>query len=137
MRLASEANPLVGPAFYVNPESKVMRAANGASSPELTAIANTPTAYWMDHRSTPAVDAKYIATAQAAGTMPILALYGIPNRDCGSSPPVGSGRRVPTAAGSTVSQPRSAEGLLRSSSNPTRSPWPTASRLTSSRSDTN
>jgi endoglucanase len=50
----------------------------------LTAIANTPTAYWMDNISTPAVDAKYIADAQAAGTMPILALYGIPNRDCGS-----------------------------------------------------
>ena len=30
------------------------------------------------------MDAKYIADAQAAGTMPILALYGIPHRDCGS-----------------------------------------------------
>jgi endoglucanase len=84
MRLASEANPLAGQTFYVNPASKAKRAANGASSPELDAIANTPTAYWMDHLSTPAVDAKYIATAQAAGTMPILALYGIPHRDCGS-----------------------------------------------------
>jgi endoglucanase len=84
VRLASEANPLVGPPFYVNPASKAMRAAQGDPSPELTAIANTPTAYWMDNISTPAVDAKYIADAQAAGTMPILALYGIPNRDCGS-----------------------------------------------------
>lgn len=84
VRLTSEANPLVGQNFYVNPQSKAMRAASAASSPELTDIANTPTAYWMDHLSTPAVDAKYIATAQAAGTMPILALYGIPNRDCGS-----------------------------------------------------
>ena len=65
-------------------------------SPELTAIANTPTAYWMDHLSTPAVDAKYIADAQAAGTMPILALYGIPHRDCGSfaAGGFGSGRRL-------------------------------------------
>ena len=63
-----------------------MRAAQGVDppSPELTAIANTPTAYWMDQLSTPAVDAKYIAAAQAAGAMPILALYGIPHRDCGS-----------------------------------------------------
>jgi endoglucanase len=61
-----------------------MRAANGASSPQLTAIANTPTAYWMDNLSTPSVDAKYIADAQASGAMPILALYGIPHRDCGS-----------------------------------------------------
>ena len=84
IRLVADGNPLAGLPFYVNPNSKAMRAANNAGSPELTAIANTPTAYWMDHLSTPAVDAKYIATAQAAGTMPILALYGIPHRDCGS-----------------------------------------------------
>ncbi|MDV3123954.1 glycoside hydrolase family 6 protein [Mycobacterium sp. 21AC1] len=86
VRLASDGNPLVGQTFYVNPDSAAMRAAQSADppSPELTAIANTPQAYWMDQRSTPAVDAKYIATAQAAGTMPILALYGIPHRDCGS-----------------------------------------------------
>ena len=38
----------------------------------------------MDQASTPTVDAKYIAAAQAAGAMPVLALYGIPHRDCGS-----------------------------------------------------
>jgi endoglucanase len=38
----------------------------------------------MDQASSPAVDAKYIAAAQAGGTMPVLALYGIPHRDCGS-----------------------------------------------------
>lgn len=86
VRLVSDGNPLAGQTFYVNPDSAAMRAAQSADppSPELTAIANTPQAYWMDQRSTPAVDAKYIATAQAAGTMPILALYGIPHRDCGS-----------------------------------------------------
>ena len=84
MRLASEGNPLAGQTFYVNPASKAMRALQGNPSPELTAIANTPTAYWMDNVSSLAVDAKYIATAQAAGTMPVLALYGIPHRDCGS-----------------------------------------------------
>ncbi|MGV0875188.1 glycoside hydrolase family 6 protein [Mycolicibacterium sp. XJ879] len=86
VRLAAEANPLAGMPFYVNPRSKARAAADGVDppSPVLNAIADTPTAYWMDHLSTPAVDAKYIADAQAAGTMPILALYGIPNRDCGS-----------------------------------------------------
>ncbi|CRZ16805.1 glycoside hydrolase family 6 protein [Mycolicibacterium neworleansense] len=84
VRLASDGNPLEGHSFYVNPSSKAARAAQGDPSPELQAIANTPTAYWMDNVSSPAVDAKYIATAQAAGTMPILALYGIPHRDCGS-----------------------------------------------------
>lgn len=84
--LADEGNPLAGVTFYVNPNSAAMRAAQSADppSPQLTAIANTPQAYWMDQLSTPAVDAKYIATAQAAGTVPILALYGIPHRDCGS-----------------------------------------------------
>ncbi|OAN41768.1 glycoside hydrolase family 6 protein [Mycolicibacterium iranicum] len=84
VRLAADANPLVGRPFYVNPQSKGMRALQGNPDPLLAAVVNTPTAYWMDHLSTPAVDAKYIQTAQAAGTMPILALYGIPNRDCGS-----------------------------------------------------
>ncbi|WP_319452843.1 MULTISPECIES: glycoside hydrolase family 6 protein [unclassified Mycobacterium] len=86
VRLASDANPLAGLPFYVNPTSKAMAAANGVDprNPQLDAIANTPTAYWMDNLSTPAVDAKYIAAAQGAGTIPVLALYGIPHRDCGS-----------------------------------------------------
>lgn len=86
VRLVDEANPLAGEPFYVNPASAAMRAAQSANppSPELNAIANTPTAYWMDQLSTPAVDAKYIAAAQASGAMPVLALYGIPHRDCGS-----------------------------------------------------
>jgi endoglucanase len=86
VRLADEVNPLAGMPFYVNPASKARVAADSADppSPELTAIANTPTAYWMDQASTPAVDAKYIAAAQASGAMPVLALYGIPHRDCGS-----------------------------------------------------
>ena len=84
VRLASEANPLVGRPFYVNPNSKGTRALAGNPDPVLAAVVNTPTAYWMDNLSTPSVDAKYIADAQAAGTTPILALYGIPNRDCGS-----------------------------------------------------
>jgi endoglucanase len=84
IRLVAAPNPLAGVNFYVNPDSAAMRAARGANNPQLTDIANTPTAYWMDQLSTPAVDAKYIAAAQAAGTTPILALYGIPHRDCGN-----------------------------------------------------
>lgn len=84
VRLTSDGNPLAGQTFYVDPNSKAMRAAKSNPSPEVEMIANTPHAYWMDNVSTFAVDAKYIQTAQGAGTMPILALYGIPNRDCGS-----------------------------------------------------
>jgi endoglucanase len=85
IRLVDDANPLAGLPLYVNPNSAAMRAAAAdPSSPELASVANTPQAYWMDQLSTPAVDAKYIAAAQAAGTIPVLSLYGIPHRDCGS-----------------------------------------------------
>lgn len=84
VRLTSEANPLAGKPLYVDPASKGMRAAQNDPNPLLVAVVNTPTAYWMDSLSTPAVDAKYVAAAQAAGTTPILALYGIPHRDCGN-----------------------------------------------------
>ena len=83
--LADEGNPLAGLPLYVNPNSAAMRAANAdPSNPELAYIANTPQAYWMDQLSTPSVDAKYISAAQAAGTIPLLALYAIPHRDCGN-----------------------------------------------------
>src|SRR3954464_3234477 len=74
VRLVDDANPLAGLPFYVNPTSKAAVGAAANASPGLAAIANTPTAYWMDQASTPAVDAKYIAAAQAAGAMPVLAL---------------------------------------------------------------
>src|SRR5246500_1603793 len=83
---ADEANPLAGPPFYVNPASAAMRAAQMADppSPELTVVANTPQAYWIVPGSSAATVAKYVGDAQAAGAMPVLALYAIPHRDCGS-----------------------------------------------------
>jgi endoglucanase len=86
LRLADEANPLAGMPFYVNPTSSAMRAAQHADppSPELTAIANTPQAYWVVPGSSAATVAKFTGDAQAAGAIPVLALYGIPHRDCGS-----------------------------------------------------
>ncbi len=90
MRLASEANPLAGRPFYVDPISRAMAAAKSANppSPELTTIANTPQAYWLDHAFPAATVtntvSRYAGAAQAAGAMPILALYAIPHRDCGS-----------------------------------------------------
>ena len=86
VQLASEANPLAGAPFYVNPASAAMRAAQSADppSPELTAIANTPQAYWIVPGGSAATVAKYTGDAQAAGAIPVLTLYGIPHRDCGS-----------------------------------------------------
>jgi endoglucanase len=50
----------------------------------LTAIANTPQAYWIVPGSSAATVAKYTGDAAAAGAIPVLTIYGIPHRDCGS-----------------------------------------------------
>ena len=84
IRLVSDANPLIGMPFYVDPISKSRAAANGVQppSPELEYVANVPTAFWVDQAvSTAAVD-KFIGGAQVAGAMPVLALYSLPHRDC-------------------------------------------------------
>ena len=72
VRLVDEVNPLAGAPFYVNPTSAAMRAAQNANppSPELTAIANTPQAYWIVPGSSAATVAKYTGDAQAAGALP-------------------------------------------------------------------
>ncbi|WP_343601225.1 glycoside hydrolase family 6 protein [Mycobacterium sp.] len=86
VRLADEVNPFAGMPLYVNPNSAAMRAAQHADppSPELTAIASTPQAYWIVPGSSAATVAKYTGDAQDAGALPVLTLYGIPHRDCGS-----------------------------------------------------
>jgi endoglucanase len=86
VRLASDANPLVGAPFYVNPTSAAMRAAQSADPPsaELTAVANTPQAYWIVPGSSASTVGKYTGDAAAAGAIPVLSIYGIPHRDCGS-----------------------------------------------------
>ena len=86
VRLVDDANPLAGAPFYVNPTSAAMRAAQSANppSPELTTVANTPQAYWIVPGSSASTVGKYIGDAQAAGAIPVFALYGIPHRDCGS-----------------------------------------------------
>ncbi|OSC40369.1 1,4-beta-glucanase [Mycobacterium decipiens] len=88
--LVDAANPLAGMPFYVDPGSAAMVAARNANPPsaELTAVANTPQSYWLD-QAFPASTvggtiARYTGAAQGAGAMPILTLYGIPHRDCGS-----------------------------------------------------
>lgn len=90
VRLADEVNPLAGRPFYVDPISAAMRAANSADppSPELTAVANTPQAYWLDQAFSIGGVAGTVAgltgAAQAAGATPVLVLYALPHRDCGS-----------------------------------------------------
>lgn len=88
--LSDDGNPLAAQPFYVDPISSAAQAARNANPPsaELAAIASTPTAYWLDQAFSPGAVAgtvsKYTGAAQAAGAMPIFALYAIPHRDCGS-----------------------------------------------------
>ena len=86
VRLVDESNPLAGRPFYVDPISNAMRAAHSNPTPELTALANTPTAYWLDEAfgSPAGTVSRYAGAAQAAGATPVFALYAIPHRDCGS-----------------------------------------------------
>jgi endoglucanase len=86
VRLVDEVNPLAGQPLYLDPMSAAMAAAHSADppSPELDAIANTPQAYWIDQAVPAAAVARYIGGAQAAGAMPMLAIYALPHRDCGS-----------------------------------------------------
>jgi endoglucanase len=86
VRLVDAANPLAGHSFFVDPTSPAMAAARKANppSPELDAIANTPQAHWVDPGVSSAAVAGYVGAAQAAGSVPVLALYAIPHRDCGS-----------------------------------------------------
>ena len=86
VRLIDDANPLAGHALYVDPTSAAMAAAHKTDPPsaELDAIANTPQAFWVDPAVTSDRVARYVGAAQAAGGMPVLALYAIPHRDCGS-----------------------------------------------------
>lgn len=86
VRLVDEVNPLAGQPLYVDPMSAAMAAAHSADPPssELNAIASTPQAYWIDQAVPAAAVARYIGGAQAAGAMPMLAIYALPHRDCGS-----------------------------------------------------
>jgi endoglucanase len=86
LRLVSDGDPLDGAPFYVNPNSAAMRAAQHADppNPQLTAIANTPQAYWIVPGGSAGTVGKYVGDAAAAGAIPVLAIYGIPHRDCGS-----------------------------------------------------
>jgi endoglucanase len=85
VRLADDASPMAAQPFFVDPNSAAMRAANAdPASPALAYIATTPQAYWIDQAVPAAAVTKYITGAQAAGAVPMLAIYALPHRDCGS-----------------------------------------------------
>ncbi len=87
-------NPLAGRRFFVDPSSGAKRQADAwrvtkpADAALLDRIASQPQASWFGEWNgnganlTSAVDA-YVSQAEAAGSVPILVVYNIPNRDCG------------------------------------------------------
>ncbi|MEZ0447171.1 glycoside hydrolase family 6 protein [Cellulomonas sp. ICMP 17802] len=77
--------------FYVDPTTQGYRAwqaASGTDKTLLAKIALTPQAYWVGNWADPAHAkaevADYTGRAVAAGTTPMLVVYAIPGRDCGS-----------------------------------------------------
>lgn len=89
VQLVNGDNPLAGQPFYADPISAAMRASNAQpDSPQLAYVANTPQAYWLDQAfgagSVGATVARHTGAAAAAGATPVLVLYAIPHRDCGS-----------------------------------------------------
>jgi endoglucanase len=80
-------------AFYVDPATQAARwvAMNQSDSrmPVIRdRIANVPQGRWFTQNNTPTVAglvSSYVGAAAAAGKIPILIVYNIPNRDCGGA----------------------------------------------------
>lgn len=77
------------PQLYVDPDSpaRTALAANPASAPTTTVLADTPQAHWFTD-ATPTAEvaravAGYVDGAAAVGAVPVLVVYAIPMRDCG------------------------------------------------------
>jgi len=89
-RLLAEDNPLAGNGFYVDPTTTAAIAAGQITPPsaQLQRIARTPQARWLTENvpadQIAAAVAGYVGSAAAAHAMPVVVIYAIPHRDCGS-----------------------------------------------------
>lgn len=89
---SASTNPFDGRGLYVNPASEAMKAVGAATDPTtrdaFLAIAEQPAALWLTPEEHPAGEvgpyvAQVVADAAAGGTLPVLVVYGVPDRDCG------------------------------------------------------
>jgi len=79
--------------FYVDPETQAARwVAANPNDPRMPVIrdriASVPQARWFTQNNTSTVAAEvsaFTSAAQAAGKIPIMVIYNIPNRDCGGA----------------------------------------------------
>ncbi|NIZ91681.1 glycoside hydrolase family 6 protein [Kineococcus rubinsiae] len=86
-------SPLAGARFWVDPSSNARQEAarrsdDAAARTALLRIADQPNAEWIgDWVPTSSVAsrvASVVAAGRSAGTVPVLVLYAVPHRDCGS-----------------------------------------------------
>ncbi len=83
-------NPISGTTFWVNPNSSAKqqadawRASRPADAAQMDKIAHTPRAQWMNGSSGDILTAvnNVVTSAAAAGAVPVLVAYNIPQRDC-------------------------------------------------------
>lgn len=88
--ISAIANPLAGASFYVDPKSNAWTTVNGwaATRPtdaeRLKQIATQPTARWFGDWNTDVQGSvtRYVDKLSAAGKMPVMVSYNIPNRGC-------------------------------------------------------
>ncbi|MDM4763131.1 glycoside hydrolase family 6 protein [Galbitalea sp. SE-J8] len=86
-------DPFTGRALYVYPDSTAAKAAATASGGDRAAferIAQTPTAVWLTPEQHGLDDVQefvyeLVTAAHDARALPVLVVYGIPDRDCGSA----------------------------------------------------
>jgi len=93
--VASSASPAAAApsVFYVDPQTNAARwvAANpndGRTAVIRDRVANVPQPRWYTTTNTSTVRAQvdgFVGAAAAAGKIPILVVYNIPNRDCGGA----------------------------------------------------
>jgi endoglucanase len=86
------AHPFAGFALYVEPTGYAQstadswRASRPADASLMDRIARTAQAVWFNgwHTDVASATSKYVSAAAAAGALPVLVAYNIPQRDCGS-----------------------------------------------------
>jgi hypothetical protein len=115
---STAAAPLAGRRLWVAPDAPARaqadawRSSRPADAALMDKMAAQPQADWFggwsgDVRA--AVDARVDAAA-AAGGVPVLVAYNVPQRDCGAGPLAAPARRTPTEHGSEPSPPASGTG---------------------------
>ncbi|GAC1438118.1 MAG: glycoside hydrolase family 6 protein [Solirubrobacteraceae bacterium] len=80
---AAQAGPLTGAQFMRDPGSSAAQYLRARADPAIARIAAQPTARWFDRQSNRADLAEFVAEARP-GELPVVVLYNIPGRDCGS-----------------------------------------------------